>query len=97
VVKEQQRWSFYRRVNGIYRDTANADPLGTYVDTWTPFEAQDGGYTAFVRNERGDLVQVRASDGVHFTSTGYAFLGRMAIRAADEAFGLPQKAVSFRV
>jgi len=97
VVKEQQRWSFYRRVNGIYRDTANADPLGTYVDTWTPFEAKDGGYTAFVRNERGDLVQVRASDGVHFTPTGYAFLSRMAIRAADEAFGLPQKAVSFRL
>jgi hypothetical protein len=94
IVEERQRWDFYRRVNDIYRDTASADPLGTYVDTWTPFEGRDGGYTAFVRNERGDLVEVRASDGVHFTPSGYTFLGRMAIHAADQAFGLPDKAVS---
>ena len=36
IVKERQRWDFYRRVNDIYRDTASADPLGTYVDTWDP-------------------------------------------------------------
>lgn len=97
IVKERQRWDFYRRVNDIYRDTASADPLGTYVDTWAPFEGRDGGYTAFVRNDRGDLVEVRAPDGVHFTPTGYASLARMAIRAADQAFGMPEKAVSFRV
>jgi len=97
IVKERQRWDFYRRVNDIYRDTASADPFGIYVDAWTPFEGRDGGYTAFVRNDRGDLVEVRASDGVHFTQTGYSFLARMAIRAADQAFGMPQKAVSFRV
>ena len=97
IVRERQRWDFYRRVNDIYRDTASADPLSTYVDAWTPFEGRDGGYTAFVRNDRGDLVEVRASDGVHFTQTGYSFLARMAIRAADQAFGMPQKAVSFRV
>jgi uncharacterized protein len=97
IVKERERWDFYRRVNDIYRDTANADPFGTYVDTWEPFEARDGGYTAFVRNERGDLVEVRAPDGVHFTPTGYGFLGKMAIRAADDAFGMPENAVSFHV
>jgi uncharacterized protein len=97
IVKERERWDFYRRVNDIYRDTANADPFGTYVDTWEPFEARDGGYTAYVRNERGDLVEVRAPDGVHFTPTGYSFIGKMAIRAADDAFGMPEKAVSFHV
>ena len=94
IVEDRQRWDFYRRVNDIYRDTASADPFGTYVDTWTPFEGRDGGYTAFVRNERGDLVEVRASDGVHFTPSGYTFLGRLAIRAADQAFGMPEKTVS---
>lgn len=97
IVKERQRWDFYRRVNDIYRDTASADPFGTYVDTWTPFEGRDGGYTAFVRNDRGDLVDVRAPDGVHFTQTGYSFVARMAIHAADHAFGMPENAVSFRV
>ena len=97
IVKERRHWDFYRRVNDIYRETASADPFGTYLDAWTPFEGRDGGYTAFVRNDRGDLVEVRTSDGVHFTQTGYSFLARMAIRAADQAFGMPQKAVSFRV
>jgi hypothetical protein len=94
IVEERQRWDFYRRVNDIYRDTASADPFGTYVDTWTPFEGRDGGYTAFVRNDRGDLVEVRASDGVHFTPSGYTFLGRLAIHAADQAFGMPEAAVA---
>ena len=97
IVKDRRRWDFYRRVNDIYRDTASADPFGTYVDAWTPFEGRDGGYTAFVRNDLGDLVDVRTPDGVHFTQTGYSFLARMAILAADHAFGMPQRAVSFRV
>jgi hypothetical protein len=97
VVRERERWAFYRRVNDIYRDTVSADPLGTFVDTWGPFEAKDGGYTAFVRNERGELLEMRAPDGIHFTPTGYAFLGRMVIRAASEAFSIPQDAVTFRI
>jgi lysophospholipase L1-like esterase len=97
IVRERRHWDFYRRVNDIYRETASADPFGTYLDAWTPFEGRDGGYTAFVRNDRGDLVEVRASDGVHFTQMGYSFLARMAIVAADQAFGMPQKAVGFRV
>jgi hypothetical protein len=97
VVEERSRWDFYRRVNDIYRDTARSDPLGTYVDAWSAFEARDGGYAAFVRNERGELQLMRASDGIHFTPAGYWSLGRIAIRAAAEAFGLPQEAVVFRV
>ena len=53
-------------------------------------------WRTFVRNEHGDLVEVRASDGVHFTPSGYMFLGRLAIRAADQAFGMPDKAVTSR-
>ena len=84
-------------MNGIYRDAARDDPLGIYVDTWSAFEAKEGGYTAFLRNERGLLQEVRAPDGVHFTPTGYGYLGRIAIRAAADGFGLDQRAVTFRL
>jgi hypothetical protein len=97
VVRPHQRWDFYRRVNDIYRDTARADPFGTFVDTWSAFEARDGGYSAYVRNERGVLQEMRAPDGIHFTPTGYGYLGRLAIRAAADAFGLSQRAVTFRL
>jgi uncharacterized protein len=97
VVAERQRWEFYRRVNDIYEGVArDAGPLATYVDSWKLFQARDGGYTAYLRNDHGDLQQMRAGDGLHFTPTGYGYLGRSAIEAAADAFGLPQKAVVFR-
>jgi hypothetical protein len=40
---------------------------------------------------------MRASDGIHFTPTGYSYLARLAIRGADDAFRLPQNAVDFRL
>jgi hypothetical protein len=97
VVAERSRWDFYRRVNDIYREAAASSPLATYVDSWASFDAKEGGYTAFVRNERGELQEMRAPDGVHFTPTGYGYLGRIAIRAAAAEFDLPQRAVTFRV
>jgi uncharacterized protein len=96
VVKERQRWDFYRNVNEIYREAASSEPNSTYVDTWDAFQ-RDGGYSAFVRNDHGQLVEVRAGDGVHFTPAGYGMLGRLALRGPDEAFGMPQRAVTFRV
>jgi hypothetical protein len=97
VVQEHRRWSFYRRVNSIYSQVAVGDPLATFVDTWARFEARDGGYTAFLRNERGVVQEMRAGDGVHFTPAGYDYLARIAVRATDEAFDLPQRAVSTRL
>lgn len=97
VVQDRQRWEFYRRVNDIYGETAAADPLATYVDAWAWFQAKEGGYTAYLRNERGVLQEMRAGDGIHFTPTGYGYLARVAVRAAGEAFALPQQAVRFRL
>jgi hypothetical protein len=97
VVSERQRWDFYRRLNDIYSDTAAADPLATFVDAWDLFESRDGGYTAYLRNERGILQEMRAGDGYHFTPNGYGYLARVAIRASGDAFGLPRDAVRFKI
>jgi hypothetical protein len=97
VVAERWRWEFYRRVNDIFRETAATSPLATFVDSWAAFDAKDGGYTAFVRNERGELQEMRGPDGIHLTPTGYGYLGRIAIRAASAAFELPEHSVTFRI
>ena len=97
IVKDRPMWGFYRNVNEIYRETAMSDPRSTFVDTWSAFQARDGGYSAFVRDERDRLVEARAGDGVHFTPAGYGMLGKLVLRAADEAFGMPQRAVTFHV
>jgi hypothetical protein len=97
VVSEPWRRDFYRRVNDYFREAASTSPFATYVDSWEAFDAKDGGYTAFVRNERGELQEMRAPDGIHFTPTGYGYLGRIAIRAASAAFDLPENSVTFRI
>jgi hypothetical protein len=97
VVAERERWDFYRRLNDVYADTAAADPLAAYVDSWRLLESRDGGYAAYLRNERGVLQEMRAGDGFHFTPNGYLYLGRAAIRAAVEAFGLAPASLEFRV
>jgi hypothetical protein len=40
---------------------------------------------------------MRAGDGFHFTPNGYLYLGRAAIRAAVETFGLAAVSLEFRV
>jgi len=97
VVAERERWDFYRRLNDVYADAAAADPLAAYVDAWRLLESRDGGYAAYLRNERGVLQQMRAGDGFHFTPNGYLYLGREAIRAAIEAFGLAPASLEFRI
>jgi hypothetical protein len=97
VVSEPWRRDFYRRVNDYFREAVKTSPLATYVDSWSAFDAKDGAYTAFVRNERGELQEMRAPDGIHYTPTGYGYLGRIAIRAASAAFDLPENSVAFRI
>jgi hypothetical protein len=97
IVREHQRWDFYRRLNDIYRETAEADPLATYVDAWELFRSHDGGYAAYLRNEHGVLQEMRTSDGLHLTPSGYGYLARVAIRDAAEVFRLPKRAAAFRI
>ena len=51
------------------------------------FTTNGGRYAPYLRiNDR--IVQVRESDGVHFTPTGYTIVARAAIGVAEQAFAL---------
>lgn len=45
-------------------------PLAAYAQPWTSQPAPDE-YKPFLPNSRNAMVQVRASDGIHFTTAGY--------------------------
>jgi uncharacterized protein len=47
-----------------------ASPRAAFVPPWTSQAAPDE-YKPFLPNAKNAMVQVRASDGVHFTTTGY--------------------------
>ena len=65
-------------------------PNVDYFDSWNTFAAADGGYSAFYRD--GTKVrEIRAPDGVHFNTDGYALLVEKAAQLATRDFNLDPK------
>lgn len=55
--------------NEIYREVASKNGA-TYVDIWERFADDNGGYRGSGPDINGQIVRIRAGDGVHFTKAG---------------------------
>lgn len=57
------------KLNEIYKErTSRADAV--FLDLWDRFSDEKGQYSAFGPDINGQIVKIRAADGVHFTPTG---------------------------
>jgi len=68
-------------MNSIYESTAAEHPRVTFIDAWSVFEGPEGGYSEYLTDANGDLVDMRLDDGVHYTTAG-------AIRLAEVVYGV---------
>jgi hypothetical protein len=68
-------------------------PDVVYVDTYKLFEGTDGGYSRSLPDATGDVVQMRISDGVHFTVDGAEYLGNIVWKLLDKRWRITQQAV----
>jgi hypothetical protein len=76
-------------VNAVVQKQARKRPgRAAYIDTYRLFAGDDGGYTQYLRNLSGDLVQVRAADGVHFEREGGDIIAREVLKALNRQFDL---------
>jgi hypothetical protein len=57
---------------------AEATPVH-FVSTWTVLGTAQGGYTAFVTNAAGQIVNVRSPDGTHLTAGGGEVVSQLVI------------------
>ena len=87
VQREPKRWNFIQRQNRLFEEASTRVGDVAFLDSWDLFDAPDGGYTAFYR-EDGRVEEVRESDGLHFTATGYEILVGETAELATEEFGL---------
>lgn len=72
--KPNFNWA-YKRQNAIYRGVASKhSSFARYIDIWKLFQNKDGHYAPYLASSSGDLVLMRAADGVHMTPAGYARL-----------------------
>ncbi|MGH2826360.1 MAG: SGNH/GDSL hydrolase family protein [Actinomycetota bacterium] len=67
-----------QRFNDNYEMGVEDYPSATFFDTYERF-SRNGDYAPFGRDSEGDVAQLRAGDGVHFSLTGYDTLAREII------------------
>jgi hypothetical protein len=67
--------------NAVYAEEAAKRPEVTYVDVFYLFADENGQYSRYLRDESGDLINMRAADGNHYDWPG-------AYRLTDYVLGV---------
>jgi hypothetical protein len=79
-----------RVLNDIFRSEAAKRPGVEYIDAYRLFSTASGGYSDYLKDEKGRLQQVREGDGTHLTYAGGLRLARVVL-AAIKADWLPKR------
>ncbi len=76
-------------VNAVAEKQARKRPgRAAYVDTYTTFAGDDGGFTQYLPDGSGRLEKVRADDGVHFERDGGDIIARIVLKELNKVFDL---------
>jgi hypothetical protein len=76
-------------VNAVVQEEARKrEGRAAFIDTYTMFAGDDGGYTQFLPTGSGGLVKVRADDGVHFESEGGDMIAREVLKQLNRTYDL---------
>jgi hypothetical protein len=86
TVPDPSRSAGYRQLNELARDEADARPGAWFVDSHRLFRDADGGFQQFLPDASGQLVKMRANDGVHFERAGGDRLAQATVRLLDRIF-----------
>lgn len=78
-------------LNEIYESEAAQHPRVTFIESWSVFQGPDGGYSEYLTDANGDLVDMRLDDGVHLTTAGAIRLAEVVYDVLAEDWGLPRE------
>jgi hypothetical protein len=79
----------FDRINAIVLREAKLRPRKViFIDTYTMFAGDDGGFAEYLENDKGDTVKVRAGDGVHFETAGGDMIAREVLKQLNLRFDL---------
>lgn len=73
IMRNGDRNAHYQLINSIIRtEAAKATRKGRvwFVDSYKLFQDANGAYAQYLPNEKGELVEVRTGDGIHFQRAG---------------------------
>jgi hypothetical protein len=79
----------YTIINEIFEEEAKKRPGEVaFVDTVPILSAFGGGYTEYLALDDGSVVQVRATDGIHFTREGGDLIAAEVLETMNKTFDL---------
>jgi hypothetical protein len=84
--EQTQRFDVVNAV--VQREARMREGRAAFVDTYTTFAGDDGGFAQYLSTPSGGLVKVRADDGVHFEPEGGDMIARDVLKALNRQFDL---------
>ena len=70
-------------INTVIREESAKRTRAVYVDSFSLFQDPNGKYTQYLPNAKGQLVQVRTPDGIHFQRAGADLLANRTLEVME--------------
>ena len=84
--EQTQRFDVVNAV--VQREARKREGRAVFIDTYTMFAGDNGGYAEYLPNATGKLVKMRAGDGVHFERAGGDLIAREVLKALNKTYDL---------
>jgi len=84
--EQTQRFDVVNAV--VQREARKREGRAVFIDTYTMFAGDNGGYAEYLPNATGTLVKMRAGDGVHFERAGGDLIAREVLKALNKTYDL---------
>jgi hypothetical protein len=89
ITRDAEQSRRFDTINAVVQQEAHRrEGRVTFLDTYTTFAGDDGGFTEYQTQPSGRLVKIRAADGVHFEPEGGAIIAREVLRRLNVAYDL---------
>ena len=93
TLKDEKMDAAVVEVNAVAQEVAKHHPKVHYVDAYKLYSGTDGKYAGDLPDETGEVVTMRAGDGVHLTMDGAGYLARNVYRLVDTQCGVTEQKV----
>jgi hypothetical protein len=89
ITQDPAQTARFDAINGVVAQEVDKRPGGAvYLDTYSLLAGPNGGYAQYLTTLSGELQDVRAPDGVHFSPAGAAIVAREVLKDLNEAYDL---------
>jgi uncharacterized protein len=86
AIRDPNRTNGYRLINALVKTQADARRDAYFIDPYPLFVDKNGNYQQYLPDDAGNLVKMRADDGIHLERAGGDRLARATLRLLDRTY-----------